>query len=195
MYVSQESIRKMEAKYGKPQEIEITQNILDEEMRMLRSSQKNNRAHDVTFFIFNEEGQVVVTHKHINDPGVYRAPSGGIKPNEDFERAVLREALEETGLDIVLEKYLLRCKALFYTSQFQVPWTSHVFTSRHKNGTLQPIDTEEIACARYVSLEELQGPIRKTILNYNKGLLHYRIKLTDVVIKLLTKDPNYKQKG
>jgi len=50
---------------------------------------------------------------------------------------------------------------------------------------LAPIDTHEIAEARWVSAAELQGPIRRTLLETGRGLFGYRVALTDATMGLL----------
>ncbi|KKM08737.1 hypothetical protein SY88_21710 [Clostridiales bacterium PH28_bin88] len=185
MYVTKEKIELIEHKFGTPSVITLAQEIGLDEMSMLLGSQKNGRAHDITFFIFNDERQVALIRKPFHPPGVYRAPSGGLEPGEDFESGALREAWEETGLSIRLEKYLLRVHVIFTGGGHHVPWISHVFTASRVEGTLSPVDTHEIAEARYGTLEELQGPIRNSLLATGKGLLRYRVSLTDHVVRML----------
>jgi len=50
---------------------------------------------------------------------------------------------------------------------------------------LAPIDTDEIAEARWVALDELQGPIRKVLLGTGRGLFAYRVALTDATVAAL----------
>jgi hypothetical protein len=53
------------------------------------------------------------------------------------------------------------------------------------NGELDPIDTEEIAEARWATIEELQGPIRAELLETGWDLLRYRVALTDLTVGAL----------
>jgi len=63
--------------------------------------------------------------------------------------------------------------------------TFHVFSTRAVGGELDPIDTEEIAEARWVALDALQGPIRKVLLGTGRGLFAYRVALTDATVTAL----------
>lgn len=45
-------------------------------------------------------GKVITTAKRFYPEGVFRIPSGGIHPGETPEQAFVREAMEETGLDV-----------------------------------------------------------------------------------------------
>jgi 8-oxo-dGTP pyrophosphatase MutT (NUDIX family) len=161
-----------------------------DEFDRLRRSQKRGRNHDVTFFILIG-GKVVVISKPGYPPGAYRAPSGGIAPGEDFEAGALREAREETGLDVQLDKYLLRASVRFSCGSAEVDWTTHVFTARPRSPIdqsdlkLEPIDRIEIKEARLVTIEELCGSIRQTLLSSGSTGLRYRAELTDLVVAKL----------
>src|SRR5512138_121301 len=112
MYITAEIIGEIEARYGAPDEVAWQFEMLPREFDMVRRSQKHDRAHDVTVFIIEGE-RVVVIKKPMYRPGVYRAPSGGIAPGEAFEAGAMREAYEETGLEVALERYLVRARAKF----------------------------------------------------------------------------------
>jgi ADP-ribose pyrophosphatase YjhB (NUDIX family) len=184
MYVSDETIKGLERKYGEPEVIHLRREMIGFEFDLLVRSMKQDRAHDVTMFIF-KGSDLVAIRKHMHPHGVYRAPSGGVVPGEDFEKGALREAYEETGAAVELHKYILRVHVVFTCSGQEVPWTSHVFTARYISGDLMPIDTREIAEVKLVSLEELQGEIRDNLLATGSGGLAYRVDLTDKVIELL----------
>lgn len=186
MYVTKEALNPLEALYGRPRELALMQDITLPEMQMLQASQKNRRSHDFTFFIFDQDNKIAVIRKHQHPNGFYRAPSGGADPGEDPVTAIRREALEETGLNITIIQYLLRIKAVFHCNGIQVPWTSHIITGRPEDNRLAPIDIKEIKEAKWVTWEELQGPIRTKLLNSNLGLFRYRVNLTDAVASLLS---------
>lgn len=187
MYVDEAMIREMEKKFGRPEVLHLTQEITLEEMALVRSSQKHGRAHDITLFIFRGE-KLALIRKPIHPPGVFRAPSGGLNPGEPFEEGAKREAREETGLKIEIERYLLRIQAWFICGKEEIEWSSHVFSARAVSGELAPEDTREILAARWATLEELQGPIREAVLAPGWGLLDYRVTLTDRAVALLQKE-------
>ncbi|HEX6989930.1 MAG TPA: hypothetical protein VF282_10735, partial [Bacillota bacterium] len=56
----------------------------------------------------------------------------------------------------------------------------------------EPVDTHEIAEVRWSTLEELQGPVRRALLQTGRGLLRYRVSLTDAVIALLDLHPEWR---
>ena len=97
-----------------------------------------------------------------------------------------REAKEETGLDISLERYLVRAQVQFFAGEKTVDWTTHVFSARSTAGDLYASDTVEISEVRRVSLEQLQGPIRQRMLDSGRRLMAYRVWLTDETLAELT---------
>lgn len=184
MYVTEETIKGLERKYGKPEDMHVRQVMIEPEFDLLVGSMKNDRAHDVTLFIF-KGAELVAIRKHMHPEGVYRAPSGGLRPGEDFVKGALREAREETGAVVEMQKYILRVHAVFTFAGQEIPWTSHVFTAIYISGVLKQIDTKEIAEVKLVSLQDLQGPIRDNLLATGSGGLAYRVALTDKVVELL----------
>ena len=154
------------------------------EWRLLKASQHDGRAQDVTLFIFID-GRIVVIRKPFHPPGVYRPPSGGVPPGESIAAAAKREAYEETGLEIELQRYLLRPKPVFVHEQERVAWTSHVFLARRTGGELCPRDTREIEEVKLVSIAELEGSIRERLLESGLGGLRYRARLADLTLACL----------
>ena len=53
----------------------------------------------VGVFIFNQQGELLLLQSH-KWPGVYVIPGGHVELGERIEEAAIREAKEETGLDI-----------------------------------------------------------------------------------------------
>ncbi len=185
MYVTRQAVEAMEQRYGVPSELRLTHAITGEEMALVRSSQKHGRAHDVTLFIFRGD-QLALIRKPSFPPAGFRAPSGGVEPGESIEAGALREAYEETGLRVRLERYLLRVHVRFTSPGDQVDWTSHVFQASAQSGELGTLDPREIAETRWATVAELQGAIRDALQATGRALLAYRILLTDAVVPLLS---------
>lgn len=188
MYISERMIRGMEEKYGTPREMHLRIEMLHPEYGLMKRSMHDGRAHDITLFIF-KNGDLVVIRKPMHPRGVFRAPSGGIRRDESIEEGALREAYEETGLAVKLERYVLRVYAIFTCGDESESWTSHVFQARYVSGELGQIDTEEISDVKLVSLEELSTTIRDCMLASGSGGLKYRVLLTDAALEeILGKD-------
>jgi len=198
MNLTPELITEAERRFGVPREIHLAADLDEAETALVVGSMRKSRVHDVTLFIV-EGADIAVIRKSMFPVGAYRAPSGGVAPGETLEQGALREAMEETGLRVELQRYLLRVAALFRTypgwgGAVPLPqevidpadpsllhWWSHVFLARAvgEDLTVEPIDTHEIAEARWVGIDELQGPIRRLLLDSGRSLLRYRVELTD----------------
>lgn len=184
-YVTEEMIRDLEARYGEPRRLRMAYEITPPEMEMLRGSKKHGRNHDLTLFIFRDHGyrEFAGIAKHMFPPGAFRAPSGAANPGESLEDGALREAYEETGLRIRLDRFILYIDALFSCGPVEEKWRSMVLTAFREEGELGHLDTEEIRETRWVTLEELQGPIRERLLETGMGLFAYRVALHDAAVE------------
>ncbi len=188
MYVSAEIIRQVEQRYGIPVEIDRQYEMTPEQLDIVRLGQKQGRCHDVTLVIVDDERNIVVIRKPSYPLGAYRTPSGGVEVGESFDGGAIREAKEETGLDIVLEKYLIRANVQFRCGSEVIDWTTHVLKSRSAGGTLQPIDTKEIVEARIATIAEITGPIHEALIATGSPGLRYRAELDGLSIELLTNE-------
>ncbi len=185
MYVTASMISEWECRYGIPTLFETVRAITDRDHDMIRASQKFGRQHDITFCILNES-QLVVIAKPSFPPGAFRIPSGGLRPGEPLEAGLAREAMEETGLAVTPHRYVLRVSARFTNQGREILWYSHVFTALTVDRVLAPIDWDEISEARWVTLDELQGPIRSALVASGRKLLGgYRVDLTDRLVSAL----------
>ncbi len=174
------TLKNMEKRFGIPGELSMSYSMNPSEFQNLKDSMRDGRESDVTLFIF-KEGRVIVIAKPWYPKGLYRAPSGGLKPGEDLELCAKREAYEETGAKIKLEKYILRIRVTFTCNQDKVNWTSHIFTAKYLSGDLKPIDTREIREVGLLSLDQLAA-LKKRLLQSDSGGLHYRAALTEAAI-------------
>ncbi|HEY8551925.1 MAG TPA: NUDIX hydrolase [Thermaerobacter sp.] len=180
-----EELAAVEARLGRPRAVAWQGEVGPEELALVRSSTRRGRHHDLTFFAFDPAGRVAAIRKPSFPPGVYRAPSGGARPGEPLLEGLRREAWEETGLEIEPTCYLLRIRARFTCGDQWEDWVSHVFVARTVSTRLDPQDRREIAEARFVTVEELAGPIRQRMLATGRGLFRYRVALTDATLAAL----------
>ena len=185
MYITQEVLNKIERKYGVPDILHTRYTMNRAEFDLLEWSMRNGRRHDVTLFISNEEkDKIVVIRKPSYPKGVYRPPSGGIEPGEDFEIGARREAYEETGLEIKLQKYALRSHVDLAFEDEIVAWASHVLAARVIGGRLEPVDKKEIAGVRWATINELRTDLLVRLQQSDSSGLQYRAELQDATLKL-----------
>jgi len=151
VYVTPAVISAAEEAYGAPRELHVSYEISAAELAMIRGSQRDGRAHDVTLFVFNGERLAVIA-KPSYPPGAYRVPGGSLRRDEAMDAGALREGLEETGLTAQVRHYLLRIHARFSLGDDGVDWTTHVLSATTDQAAIDPIDTREIREARWSSL-------------------------------------------
>jgi ADP-ribose pyrophosphatase YjhB (NUDIX family) len=179
-HVDEALLRPLVERFGEPQEWDGSREIDDRDRAMILRSNRRARTHDVTFVILDRD-ELVVIRKPSFPPNAWRAPSGGIAPGESFEQGTRREALEETGLDIDLTGYPLVARSIFTHGGERLPWVSHVVTARASTRALAPRDRREIAGCRWMTMDELTGPVAEVLRRARGELFTYRAELHDRV--------------
>jgi ADP-ribose pyrophosphatase YjhB (NUDIX family) len=187
MHVTEAVLEPLRKRYGEPALLEWESEISGREHAL--ATYDPRRTHDVTLFILNGE-RLALIRKPQFEPGVWRPPGGGVKPGEDFEDGVRREALEETGLDVELQRYLVVAEARFLYEPHEVPWRTHVFLATTAGDEIAPRDREEIAAARWGTLAELAGPLRARLLETGRAFWRYRVALHDAALAALGVRPS-----
>jgi 8-oxo-dGTP pyrophosphatase MutT (NUDIX family) len=181
MHIDEEVLAPIRARYGEPAVAEWEGEITAREFAV--ATYDPARTHDVTLFILNGP-RLALIRKPIFPPDIWRPPGGGVKPGEDFVAAVEREGLEETGLRIELERYLVDMHARF-VHEGTLDWRTHVFLARTTDEDIAPLDTDEIAEARWGTLDELAGPLRERLLSTGHAFWRYRVALHDAALAAL----------
>ena len=182
MHVDESVLAPVRARFGEPSLLRWEGEVTEDELRLITFDAA--RRHDVTLFLFNGERLALIRKPHFAQ-GIWRTPGGGIKPGEPFVEGVVREGLEETGAEMELRRYLVRAEALFRHGETAILWQTHVFLATTDAEELAPLDSEEIAAARWGTAEELLGPIRSRLLETGRALWRYRVALHDAAIAAL----------
>ena len=175
MHLTEEILAPIRARYGEPAILDWEGEISEAEHAV--ATYNPRRTHDVTLFILNGD-RLALIRKHPFPPDVWRPPGGGVKPGEEFVKAVEREGYEETGLRIELQRYLVEARARF-SYEDVLDWRTHVFLATTDDDVVEPHDLEEIAEARWGTLEELNGPLRARLLATGRAFWRYRVALHD----------------
>lgn len=187
MYVTEEVIAALEARYGRAQVRRVDAAFTAREVELLDYCLIRGRAHDVTLLI-HQHGSLdrfAVIRKPSYPPEIFRPPSGGVEAAEDFVSGAQREALEETGLSVRLERYLLRVNARFTCDGKIRPWTTHVFSAVTDEEEIAPRDLHEIAEGRWATVAEIYGDLRTAMLRTGSAGFSYRVMLQDTALDLL----------
>jgi ADP-ribose pyrophosphatase YjhB (NUDIX family) len=180
MHLTDAVLAPLRTRYGEPAPLVWESEVSAEEFELAGGSPE--RRHDVTFFVFDRTGRLALIRKPQYAPGLWRPPGGGVRPGEEFEAGVRREALEELGAEIELERFLVSSEARFRSGGGVIDWRTHVFSALTGAERLDPFDRREIAEARWGSVEELAGPLRKAMLESGRALWRYRVALHDAAL-------------
>jgi ADP-ribose pyrophosphatase YjhB (NUDIX family) len=183
-YIDEEILAALRARYGEPRLLSLELPISEAERDLVVGSSRGERFHDVTLFVLRGDLVAFIRKPHYT-PGLWRPPGGGLKRGEVFEDGARREALEELGVPVELERYLVHVEAVFTHADERIPWRTLVFAATTSAEKLEPLDTEEISEARWGTLEELAGPIRERLLQTGRALWRYRVALHDAAIESL----------
>ncbi len=182
MHVDEAVLAPIRERFGEPAQLAWEGEISEREYRT--ATYNPLRTHDVTLFILNDDRLALIRKAHF-EPGIWRTPGGGVKPDEDFVEAVRREALEETGLQVELRRYLVEARAHFLHEGAELAWRTHVLLATTEDEELAPRDPDEIAEARWGTLEELAGPLRERLLATGRAFWRYRVALHDAALAAL----------
>ena len=183
MHIDEAVLAPVRSRYGEPATLEWEGEISEREHAL--ATYDPRRMHDVTLFIFNGD-RLALIRKPGFEEGIWRPPGGGIKAGEDFVAGVEREAFEETGLRVELQRYLVAATARFLYEPDEVPWRTHVFSATTGDERLEPHDAEEIEAARWGTLEELGGPLRERLIATGRAFWRYRVALHDAAAAAVT---------
>jgi ADP-ribose pyrophosphatase YjhB (NUDIX family) len=180
VHVTDAVLAPLRERFGVPAELRWAGDVSDAEYVL--ATYNPARTHDVTLFILDPDERIALIRKPPFEAGIWRPPGGGIKRDEDFAAGAVREALEETGLRVELDRYLVASAATFRNGGRELDWRTHVFSARTSDTELAPQDAEEIAGARWGTLEELAGPLRTRLLDTGRALWRYRVALHDAAL-------------
>jgi 8-oxo-dGTP pyrophosphatase MutT (NUDIX family) len=176
VHVDESVLAPLRARYGEPDILRWAGEVTEAEWNL--ATYNPERTHDFTLYIFNGDRLALIRKPHFT-PSVWRPPGGGVKPGEDVATGAVREAYEETGLHVEVDAYLVDAQVTFTWEGRELAWRTHVLSAITTDEEIDPQDPEEIAAARWGTLEELQGPVREALLATGRALWRYRVALHD----------------
>jgi ADP-ribose pyrophosphatase YjhB (NUDIX family) len=118
---------------------------------------------EVCMAIRRKTGGFLLQTKRSYPGQVMRLPTGGIRPGEDLQAALLREIWEETNLDVEVEAYVARIR--YRAGDRRSRFVSNLFVVRETGGELRSNDPRERISAwveaRPEELEEYADKLRR----------------------------------
>lgn len=134
-------------------EIEIGEGLLEEWLETFR-----DKPGEVVMVILRPGGKVLLITKDFYPPGAYRMPTGGMHHRETPEEALVREAKEETGSRVNIERKIGTIHWVFRSGDRTVEYYSHVFLIAETDGEPVSEDADErITGFKEVEICELGG--------------------------------------
>jgi len=104
---------------------------------------KKNRRSEVVMVIPNTEGRFWLHRKAFYPDKAYRLMTGGINPGESPQLALIREAEEETGFAVNINRCLAVITYHLYDDEGPLPFASYLFLTDPQAGQPQPTDPNE----------------------------------------------------
>jgi len=154
-------IKRAIARFGQPEEREYLLRVSRDAFRR-RAMVRETRSAEVVLLIRRPNGRFLLHTKSFYPSGSYRVPTGGIEQGEDLIAAACREAREETGLQVSIERFLGILHYRFCWNDQETDFTSYVFLLKETGGRLAPQDSsEQISGYKEVTLDEFPEIARK----------------------------------
>ena len=152
--IDEDELSRLNVDYGRGERrrvaLEVSALSFDDWLRKMVTSPK--RRGEAVLAIQRPDGQTLLHTKRFYPEGVYRLPSGGVHPGEPVLSGVTREAKEETGLDVIVDRFLGTAEYEFCYEERRLYFVSYVFLLR-ANDDLPVVQDpkEQITGFRYVT--------------------------------------------
>ncbi len=104
---------------------------------------KTDRYGEVCMVVRRPNGQLLTMLKTFYPKEAYRLPTGGINHGESIADALLRETLEETGLDVEVRQFLAAVAYTTAKTGEQPIFYTFAFLLDEVGGKLNPLDLSE----------------------------------------------------
>ncbi|MBI1802339.1 MAG: NUDIX hydrolase [Chloroflexi bacterium] len=149
--VEPDEVRRLSRQFGAPRRA-----LLTLARPPLSASEHADRRAEVVLAIRRSNGRVLLHTKSFYPPGVFRLLSGGIHWDEGVEDALRREATEETGLAVEVERFVALVR--YRANGRPLAFASYIFllNADGPKPSVQDIK-ERIAAFREVKPERLRA--------------------------------------
>lgn len=118
---------------------------------------RRNRRGEVALVVQRPDGQVLLHTKSFYPSGIHRLLTGGVFPWESVRDSVRRETMEETGLNVTLQRFLGMVTYEFRCRERRMPFVSYVCLVQVDAAIPVPADDhEQITGFCYIPPSELR---------------------------------------
>lgn len=149
-----EEVEHLAARYGAPRRLQIELEVDPEFERAFRASLRRRRA-EVALLIRRTGGEILVTTKTFYPSGIFRLPTGGVKPGEAVEEALWREMQEETGLQATHTSFGALLEYRIIAGESKLHFATYMFLMDVADGDPLCSDPDEQIC-EYQEIAPLQ---------------------------------------
>jgi 8-oxo-dGTP pyrophosphatase MutT (NUDIX family) len=138
-------LQRLEKRYGLFRSYHTDMTVANEGIlrEMIGKINQKGRRAEVVMVLPNERGEIWLHTKDFYPDGVYRLMTGGLEASEKPDKTLQREAFEETGFTVTIERCLAVITYLFILTDRAVPFASYVFLTRPTGGLPRPTDPGE----------------------------------------------------
>ena len=133
--------------------------------------------------ILNKDKHILLVREKLSHKAdLWHIPSGSVELNEPLEHAAIREAKEETGLDVILLAYLNTYFGTFPSGDYIA---RHVWLAKPVNtNNPVPLLIDEIAECRYFSIQQFNKLYDKRVIR----MYHTKLMFEEALILSATLD-------
>lgn len=139
-YSAPAEIQELAGQFGPPATVSETLRV---KLLFGALEERPARVAEVVPVIRRSNGKVLTITKANYPPSAFRLPSGGIRRSEPILDALLRESYEETGLRVVVQRFLAIVRYQILVANGRMGrFTSYIFLVNGE-GPIEPIDEQE----------------------------------------------------
>lgn len=107
---------------------------------------------EVVLLVVDDTGRIAAVRKKGAPEEAYILPQGRINEGEGIEDAAVREALEETGMEVKAEEVAALHRVRIQFKTWELERWHFIVICRSTSGDGEPLDDEEIAEVRFLQL-------------------------------------------
>jgi len=133
--IDESEVTAIAAHYGQPLRRQVECEI-GEELFVTRFMRASDRRGEVVLAIKRPDGRLLLHRKAHYAADHFRLPTGGVNLDEPVLDAVLRETMEETGLEVAVVRFLAVIEYVLHFDPIRLPFVSYVFHLRETGGRL-----------------------------------------------------------
>jgi len=149
-------ITQLSALYGTPIHRYYALDTSQATYDLWRAAWQQKEHGEVVLFIRRHNGNLILHSKDFYPAGTFRVPSGRIQKREAILEAVYREAYEETGLGVSVDRFMAVIDFAFHWQGHRIPMSSYLFLLHETGGRLKVQDADEhITALKEARLDEL----------------------------------------